>query len=67
MASSRNRPTLVFDAVLLKETQLAYLFVIEDEEVWLPKSRCEWEPSRNDATSGSVEMDTAIAREKGLD
>lgn len=67
MARRATNATVTRDAVLLHQTEKAYKFEIDGEELWLPKSRCEWSPSARDDTEGVVEMDMSIAKEKGLD
>lgn len=43
------------------ETELAYLFFDGDQEVWLPKSQCQWDPDDRTMT-----MPVWLAQEKGL-
>lgn len=51
-----------FDCVeLIHETELAWLMLIEDQEVWLPKSQCEF-----DEDDGTVLVPEWLAVEKGL-
>ena len=44
------------------ETELAYLFVIDDNEVWLPKSQC----LTLDVEAREVEIPEWLAVDKGL-
>jgi hypothetical protein len=59
--AKRRKETYVVDAEFITETDLAYLFEIDDEEVWIPKSQCEW-----DEEGGTVEIDMRFAEKKGL-
>lgn len=61
-----QRDTVEFDAELVSSTHAAYLFMIEDQEVWVPKSQCEWTPTSDDGVVGTVEMSTQLAVEKDL-
>lgn len=55
-----------FDATLLRETERAYQFVIDDEEYWVPKTQCDWDPSARDQSEGRVVIAEWLAIEKGL-
>lgn len=50
-----------FDAELMSSTDRAWLFVIEEKEVWVPKSIGEWTPSTTDGVVGVVEVPTWFA------
>lgn len=63
-ANNQRNPS--FDATLLKETERAYQFVIDDEEYWVPKSQCDWDPNTRDPTEGRVVIAEWLAIEKGL-
>jgi hypothetical protein len=53
---ARKRETVKVDAMLLKETEKAWLFIIKDEEYWIPKSQCEWTPHEGAEEDGIVEV-----------
>lgn len=46
MANYRE-DTVDLDCELKNETEKAWLVVIDDEEIWFPKSRCEWHAQKN--------------------
>lgn len=50
-----------FNCELEHQTELAWLMTIEDEQVWLPKSQCEW-----DENEGTILVPEWLAIEKGL-
>ena len=50
------------DVTLVHETELAYLVTTDgDAEVWVPKSRCEYDPDAKQLT-----LKRSYAVEKGL-
>lgn len=58
------KPELVDIAVMLKhETKSAYLVNDGTQDVWLPKSQCEFAQLGND---GVVTLPLWLAKEKGL-
>ncbi len=38
-----NERIVSLHADYIRETKQAFLFKIDDEEVWLPKSQCDWD------------------------
>lgn len=60
--SGNGRSNLIDVAGQLKhETQAAYLFFDGSQEVWLPKSQCEW-----DSSDKTMTMPEWLAKDKGL-
>ena len=60
--SSNSRSDLVDIAGILKhETDRAYLFHDGVQDIWLPKSQCEW-----DAATKTMAMPEWLAMDKGL-
>ena len=59
---------LQFGVLLKEETDKAYLFVFDEdeEERWVPKSQCVWEPETEDLTGGTVEVPEWWANKEGL-
>lgn len=58
---------------LVRETSAAYLINDGTEEVWVPKSQCEWEPEGNspqftalERNHGTMSMPEWLAKDKGL-
>ena len=52
---------------ILTETTEAVLFLVEDEEVWIPKSQMEEEIEDLDREGGEFTIPEWLAVEKGLD
>lgn len=57
-----NEPrfTEIYFDEIIRETDMAYLLAIDDEEVWLPKSQCKMTETR------VAELPEWLAIEKGL-
>lgn len=55
-----------FDSIR-RETERAFLFIIDEEEVWLPKSQIADADDYNEGDeNGTVSITEYIANEKGL-
>ena len=57
-----NEPVLLSYDEILTETDLAYLFVIDGEEFWIPKSQIEY----LDTEEQEFDIPRWLAEEKGL-
>lgn len=53
-------------ADLVHETERAWLVSDGTKEVWLPKSQCEFTPSRANPDHGVFDVPVWLAKEKGL-
>lgn len=60
-ARSSKEPVEIEDGVVIHETDDAYKFVSGENTVWLPKSRCTWNPDNRTMT-----VPEWLAIEKGL-
>jgi len=63
------RPMVEIDDVeVIKETSDALLCIINDEEVWIPKSQIDSEESQilSDGDTGTLVITEWLATEKGL-
>lgn len=58
-----DEPTDEFDGKVIYQTELAWLFWVEDadEEIWFPKSQCDL-----DFTSTTITVPRWLAKAKGL-
>lgn len=64
MANYRNE-TVTFDAELMEETERAWLFNIDGDELWVPKSLGEWHEAKN-KVDGEIEVPTWWAERNNL-
>ena len=51
---------------IVHETDKAWLVNDGTKDVWLPKSQCEFTPSRGNVLHGVFDVPVWLAREKGL-
>lgn len=60
-----------YDCLMIKDTDKAWLMVVEEEEMWLPKSKCEFTPDTRTSSMfggipGVVTIPEWLAKRKGL-
>jgi len=64
--AKRKRETVKVEATLLRETEKAWLFMIKDEECWVPKSVGQWELHDDAEEEGTLEVEAWFAEKENL-
>jgi len=61
-----KRATVRIETTLIHETEKAWLFLIQDEEVWIPKSQGQWELHDDAESDGTLELNKWFAEKEGI-